>query len=504
MTYELSKDDTNWSSSLTYSCSDVGGNTVYVRASDGTNDGASVSVTLTVQDNTAPTVTASNSTVDLDGAGSVTIGTSDISASATDNCEASPTIQLSHNNSTWASTLTFDCDSIGARTVYYRASDGANTSASSSVTVTVQDVTGPTFSTPGGSYAIASGSVQVFFYEPSGSTLADNCDAAGSITKQASKTGTDWETATASVTYDCSEVGAQTIYLRATDSYGYATTSTASITITSAAPTISSVLSGQTEALGSDGTVIIDASAYITATDDCSSAGNMTYEMSETSGSGFATTFTADCADIGAKTFYFRVTDESSATSTESSQSITIADQTAPTTTGVNNTIYLDAAGAATLVPDSFLTVSDNCTAAGALTLTIALSAGGAEFFSSIPVDCSDLGTTTYKFTAVDAAGNSSGTETTAQVTVADNIAPTAVANNITLNLVSTSVTLDASNATFNTSTDNDTCSALTSTITVGNNLAASSYDFTAIGTYAVTLDGGGCKWQFGYESMQR
>ena len=143
---------------------DLGSNTVYVRASDGTNDGAGVSVTLTVQDNTAPTVTASNSTVDLDGAGSVTIGTSDISASATDNCEASPTIQLSHNNSTWASTLTFDCDSIGARTVYYRASDGANTSASSSVTVTVQGRTGPTFSTPGGSYAIASGSVQVFFY----------------------------------------------------------------------------------------------------------------------------------------------------------------------------------------------------------------------------------------------------------------------------------------------------------------------------------------------------
>ena len=143
--------------------------------------------------------------------------------------------------------------------------------------------------------------------------------------------GTDWETATASVTYDCSEVGAQTIYLRATDSHGNATTSTASITITSAAPTISSVLSGQTEALGSDGTVVIDASAYVTATDDCSSAGNMTYEISETSGSGFATTFTADCADLGAKTFYFRVTDESSATSTESSQSITIADQTAPT-----------------------------------------------------------------------------------------------------------------------------------------------------------------------------
>ena len=486
MTYQLSKDNSAWSSSLAYSCSDVGSNTVYVRASDGTNEGASVSITLTIQDDDAPTVSASNATVSLDGAGSVSVTGSDISVSASDNCAASPVVTLSHDNSTWASALTFNCDSIGGRTVYYRASDGTNTSSSGSVTVTVQDATGPTFSTPGGSYAISGGSVQVFFYEPTGSSLADNCVANGSITKQVSKTGTDWGTATSSVTYDCTEVGGQTVYLKATDSYGNATTSSASITITSAAPIISSVLSGQTELLGSDGTVTIDAAAYVTATDDCSSAGNMTYEISETAGSGFATTFTADCADLGSKTFYFRVTDESNATGLESSQSIVIADQTAPALSATATTVYLDANGAATLSPASFVTASDNCTASGSLTLEMAEDAGG-TLASSIAVDCSNLGTTTYKFVATDAQGNASS-EVTAAITVADNIAPTATANAITINLISSSVTLNASNASFNTSTDNDTCSALISTVSVDGSIPASSYDFTTIGTYTVTL----------------
>ncbi|MDB4563742.1 hypothetical protein N9084_00390, partial [Flavobacteriales bacterium] len=486
MTYQLSKDNSAWSSSLAYSCADVGSNTVYVRASDGTNEGASVSITLTIQDDDAPTVSASNATVSLDGAGSVSVTGSDISVSASDNCAASPVVTLSHDNSTWASALTFNCDSIGGRTVYYRASDGTNTSSSGSVTVTVQDATGPTFSTPGGSYAISGGSVQVFFYEPTGSSLADNCVANGSITKQVSKTGTDWGTATSSVTYDCTEVGGQTVYLKATDSYGNATTSSASITITSAAPTISSVLSGQTEYLGSDGTVTIDASAYVTATDDCSSAGNMTYEISETAGSGFATTFTADCADLGSKTFYFRVTDESNATGLESSQSIVIADQTAPALSATATTVYLDANGAATLSPASFVTASDNCTASGSLTLEMAEDAGG-TLASSIAVDCSNLGTTTYKFVATDAQGNASS-EVTADITVADNIAPTATANAMTINLISSSVTLNASNVSLNTSTDNDTCSALISTVSVDGSIPASSYDFTTIGTYTVTL----------------
>ena len=92
--------------------------------------------------------------------------------------------------------------------------------------------------------------------------------------------------------------------------------------------------SGLTEVLSSAGAATIDATTYITASDNCTASGSLTYEISESDGSGFAATFAADCDDIGAKTFYFRVTDASGNVSSESSETITIADNTDPTAGG--------------------------------------------------------------------------------------------------------------------------------------------------------------------------
>ena len=142
-TYTLSVDNATWVSSLAFDCADLGANTVYVRAYDGASYSEGVSVTVTVQDTTGPAVSSSDANLILDAAGAVTMTASDVSAVASDNCSGSPTIELSHNQSSWASSLSFDCDSAGARTVYLRASDGTNVGAVSSVTVTVLDDENP-------------------------------------------------------------------------------------------------------------------------------------------------------------------------------------------------------------------------------------------------------------------------------------------------------------------------------------------------------------------------
>src|SRR5690606_25323350 len=90
---------------------------------------------------------------------------------------------------------------------------------------------------------------------------------------------------------------------------------------------------------------------------------------------------------------------------------VTIVDNEAPTAICQNTTIYLDAAGNATLTAaDIDNGSSDNCSA---VTLTT----------SQTTFNCSDLGTLNVTLYVEDAYGNTSSC--TATVTVEDNIAPT-------------------------------------------------------------------------------
>ncbi|MDA1111516.1 MAG: gliding motility-associated C-terminal domain-containing protein [Bacteroidetes bacterium] len=100
---------------------------------------------------------------------------------------------------------------------------------------------------------------------------------------------------------------------------------------------------------------------------------------------------------------------------------ITHLDNVNPTASARNNTVYLNAAGAATLVVDSIDNgSSDNC---GIQSLAADISS-----FS-----CSDLGVNLVVLTATDLDGNTDTAH--AYVTVADTIKPTVVANNATLYL---------------------------------------------------------------------
>ncbi|MCH1582999.1 MAG: hypothetical protein L7S63_07775, partial [Flavobacteriales bacterium] len=309
---------------------------------DGEGNTDTETATVTVLDNAAPTLSASNATVSLSGS-TYLLTPAALSASASDNCTASPTIELSKDDTNWSSTLSYTCLDMGGNTVYVRATDGSsNVSNSVSVTLTIEDNTNPT---------------------------------------------------------------------------------------------ISSITSGLTEILSGAGSATIDASSYVTASDNCTSSGSLTYEISETDGSGYATTFVADCNDLGDKTFYFRVTDASDNEST-GSQVITIADQTAPTISSVSGaTVNLDANGDATIsASDTYVSATDNCTATGSLTYLVSRASDG-TFTSTLAVDCADLGSLDLYFKAQDAEGNTSAASSAATFTIADVTGPTTSANAATVNL---------------------------------------------------------------------
>ncbi len=90
--------------------------------------------TITVEDNTAPTVLCQDITVELDEDGNATIEPADVDAGSSDNC-SSVTLSLSQS--------TFECMNIGDVNVTLTGTDDCGNSSSCNLTVTVVDVLPP-------------------------------------------------------------------------------------------------------------------------------------------------------------------------------------------------------------------------------------------------------------------------------------------------------------------------------------------------------------------------
>lgn len=114
-----------------FDCSDVGYNTVTLTATSTLGSNASGTAQVRVLDNTAPTMTVQNATVQLDQNGYGSIQLADILLSTDDNCGVA--------NSA-ASQLSFDCSELGDNTVTITVTDVNGQIAQQEVTVTVLDV----------------------------------------------------------------------------------------------------------------------------------------------------------------------------------------------------------------------------------------------------------------------------------------------------------------------------------------------------------------------------
>ncbi len=125
-------------SQTSFTCNDLGINTVTLTVEDANGNSSTCNATVTVLDTIAPVAQCNNLTVYLDVNGNASITEADIDNGSTDNCGA-PTLSVS--------TTTFSCADIGANTVTLTASDFSNTTTCTA-TVTVLDTIAPTIVCP--------------------------------------------------------------------------------------------------------------------------------------------------------------------------------------------------------------------------------------------------------------------------------------------------------------------------------------------------------------------
>ena len=371
----------------TFTCSNLGANTVTLTVNDGHGNTSTCSATVTVVDAIAPTVVCKNATVNLNATGSASITPNTIFQSGSDNCGIVNLVSVEP--------ATFNCSTLGQNAVYLNVNDGHGNTANCYSIVTVSDITAPTAICQNVIINLdAFGSASVTAAQVNNGSF-DNCTIAALSLN--------------TTNFSCANIGANTVVLTAKDQSGNIGTCSAIVTVRDQIAPLAKCKNA-TVSLGSNGSVTVPG-----ATVNNGSSDNCSFTLSLS-----PATFT--CANIGANSVTLRVTDADGNTAT-CAATVTVQDATAPAALCKNPTIYLDATGQATLTTAQVNNgSSDNC---GIASMTLSKT----QFY------CSDLNTV-YPVVILTVKDNYNNTSTcTAQVIVKDNIAPTAICENTTAEL---------------------------------------------------------------------
>ncbi|MCH2230955.1 MAG: HYR domain-containing protein [Crocinitomicaceae bacterium] len=413
-----------------FDCSMVGANIVTLTVTDVNGNASTCTSTVTVEDNINPIASCQNITVQLDPTGNVTITPADVDGGSSDACGiANMTLDVS----------TFDCSNIGANAVVLNVTDNNGNSSTCTASVTIEDNVAPTAICQDITVALdATGNATIIAADVDGGST-DACGIAS--------------TAIDLNSFDCSNVGPNTVTLTVTDVNGNVSTCTSTVTIEDNEAPI---------AICQDITVALDATGNATisgleidngSTDAC---GINTYIASPNS-------FT--CADVGANTVTLTVTDVNGNVSTCTS-TVTVEDNEAPAAVCQDIAVALDATGNASIVAADIDNGSTD--ACGIASTTIDVTS----------FDCSNVGPNAVTLTITDVNGNAS--TCTSTVTVEDNVAPDAICQDITVQLDATgNVTITANDIDGGST---DACGIASTTIDL------SSFDCSNVGVNTVTL----------------
>ena len=420
-----------------FTCSNVGSNSVTLTVFDVNGNVSSCGATVTVEDMVPPVASCQDITVQLDASGNATITAADVDGGSSDNCGVD-TLMVAPS--------TFTCSEIGNNVVTLTVTDQNGNTDTCLATVTVEDTISP----------VANCQNITVFLDAAGSASIDAVDVDGGSTDAC---GVDSLSVSPS-TFGCTEVGANAVVLTVTDNNGNNSTCTGQVMVMDTVPPV---------AVCTDITVELDSSGSATIV-----AGDVDGGSSDACGidslSISPTTFT--CSATGSNIVTLTVTDNNGNTAT-CTATVSINDTVPPDALCRNLTVFLDGTGNTSITPgDVDNGSSDAC---GIDSLSIDVST-----FS-----CADLGNNLVTLTVTDNNGNM--TSCTSLVTVRDTTPPTAVCQDITLQLDA------AGNASYvaadidGGSTDNCAVDSLTATPT--------SFTCANVGMNTVTLiveDGSG------------
>ena len=191
-----------------FDCTNIGINLVTLTATDASGNTSTATAVVTVEDKIAPIVLVQNKTIQLSALGTASIRPADINNGSTDNCVIA-TIALSKT--------AFDCTNVGANTVTLTVTDVNGNVSTATAVVTVEDKIAPIVLTQ--NITIQLNSNGNAFITPSdvNNNSTDNC---GIASYTLSKTS-----------FDCLNVGRNTVTLTVTDVNGNIATATAFVTV---------------------------------------------------------------------------------------------------------------------------------------------------------------------------------------------------------------------------------------------------------------------------------
>ncbi len=380
----------------------VGQNTIKLTVTDNKGATATDTVVVTVNDNTAPTLSVpADLAVGTDlGKCSATVA---FNVTATDACGLGSLACVASGATTGSIDPTGGVFNKGTTTVTCTATDSHGNVSTAAFNVVVSDNESPALTVPAAIVVNTDHGVcgAVVSYVVS---ATDNCPGVGVATSVPS--GSKFAVGTTPVT------------VVATDAAGNTVTKTFTVTVQDhEAPTIVTTASSQTvQADGSGNTAALAAwlanHGGAQATDPC---GAPTW-------SNNFSALTAACGSTGSTTVTFVATD-ASGNSSSTTATFTIVDTVAPSigTAASNKTVETDGSGN-TAALQAWLTSNG-----GAVATDVDSAVTWSNNFTGLTAACGSTGAATVTFTATDACGNASNT--TATFTIVDTTAPTLSSN---------------------------------------------------------------------------
>jgi len=420
-------------SQTTFTCANVGDNSVVLTVNDGHGNTAICAATVTVVDATNPTAQCQNVSVNLNSSGTASVTAAQVNNGSSDACDIA-SLALTQTD--------FDCSDVGANTVTLTVTDNNNRTATCSATVTVNDNTDPT--------AVCQNATVNLDQNGNGTLVATQVDGGST-----DNCGIAMRSVTPN-TFTTADIGANTVTLTITDNNNRTATCSATVTVTNTNQP-NAVCQPYTAVLGSNGTATISAANV----DGGSSAVGGIQSMSVSPNS-----FT--CSDLGANTVTLTVTGNNNLTATCNAV-VTVQDNTPPTAVCQNVAVNLSG-NTATVTASQILNAalsSDNC---GVVT---------AQSVSPNSFTCSNLGENAVTLTVNDGHGNAATCAAT--VTVSDATAPTAVCQNLPVSLNSSGTASISAAQVNNGSTDN--CG----TVNLGG-ISSNTFTCSDLGANTVTL----------------
>ena len=410
----------------------VGTTIVTVTISDG-KESVSDTTTVTITDNVPPSAVAQDLVVQLDASGNASITANQVNNGSGDNCGIE-SISVSPN--------AFNCANVGPNTVTFTVLDVNGNVSTTTATVTVEDNVDP--------IAIAQ-------------NVTIQLDVSGNASIAAAQidNGSNDACGIASMSvipnsFDCDDIGANTVTLTVTDNNGNTSTVTATVSVEDNVDPI---------AIAQDVTVQLDASGNgsITAADVNNGSNDACGVTVSVSPSAFT------CANVGPNTVTLTVTDSNGNVSIDTA-TVTVVDSVPPVAIAQGVTVQLDASGNGSISAAQINNGSND--ACGIASISVNPST----------FNCANVGDNTVILTVTDVNGNVS--TATANVVVEDNVAPIAITQDL---IGALSVQLDETGTATITAEQvdngsNDACGIASLSV------SPSTFDCSNVGLNTVTL----------------